>query len=152
MPELSLRRSTWRQLSRIGCRIPATRVQAHAHRGFRVPPRPKTPSRLWLIRRSTGAAESVSTQVQDCQQPLASLLVEIVPPHHTPDRRLLHLGSPLRPQVVIKSRIAKHCLLADYLSDRLTLQEIICFSRIVLRIPFFWLEHRALVISPTSII
>ena len=31
------------------------------------------------IRRSTGAAELVSTQVQDCQQPLASLLVKIVP-------------------------------------------------------------------------
>ena len=59
-----------------------------------------------LIRRSFGAAWLVSTQVQDLQQPLALLLVEIFPPHQTPDGRLLHLGSPLRPQVVIKSRIA----------------------------------------------
>ena len=56
-------------------------------------------------------------------------------PH--PRLRLLHLGSSLRPQVVIsKSRIAKHCLLADHLSDRLTLQEIICFSQIVFRFLF----------------
>ena len=39
-------------------------------------------------------------QVQDCQQPLASILMEIVSPHHTPDGRLLHLGSPLRPKLL----------------------------------------------------
>ena len=131
-PELPLRRSPWQPLSRIGCQFPPGLSQAHAQR----PLRPEPCVHLVLIRRSAGAAESVSTQVQDYQQPLASLLAEITPPHHTPDGCLLRLGSPLRPQVVIKSRIAKHCLLADHLLDRLTLQEIICFSRIILRFLF----------------
>ena len=77
--ELLLRRSPWRPLSRIGCLFPPGLGQAHAQRRFRVPLRPESWARLALIRRSAGAAESVSTQVQDCQQPLASLLVEIVP-------------------------------------------------------------------------
>ena len=46
------------------------------------------------------------------------------------------LENSLRAQVVIKSRTAKHCLQADHLSDRLTLQEINCFICIVLRFLF----------------
>ena len=75
-------------LSRIGLEFPAGIRPGACPGAAWVPPQPKTRSRPALIRRSAGAAASVSTQVQDCQQLPASLLVEIVPPHHTPDFRL----------------------------------------------------------------
>ena len=80
--------SPWRPLSRIGREFPTGIRPGACPEAAWVPPRPKTRSRQALIKRSAGAAESVSTQVQDCQQLPASLLEEIVPPHHTLDFRL----------------------------------------------------------------
>ena len=79
----------------------------------------------WTLILSANQPSFVQPSVMPCcyrrshrQQPLALLLVEIFPPNHTPDRRLLNLGSPLRPQVLYpKSRTARHCLLADHLLE-----------------------------------
>ena len=106
-----------------------------------MPLRPRTPSHLGLLNQSSPRCQT------DSSPSLTSLW--ILSHHTTPTPRLLHLGSPLRPQVVIKSRIAKHCLLADHLSDRLTLQEIICFSHIILRFLFIDYYTACWYISPT---
>ena len=118
--------SPWRPLSRIGWSFPA---------GIR----PGTcPEATWqprraLIRRSAGAAESVSTQVQDCQQPPASLLVEIVPPHHTQTSVYLPLGQPSMPPSYYKVQDSQALPPGrPSLGVRLTTQEINCFSHNVL--------------------
>ena len=108
----------------------------HARNGFRVPLRPRTLSRLLFIRSSAGAAQVSLIPGARLTAAPRSPPCGICPTTPHPRLRLLYLGSPLRPQVVIKSRRAKHCLLADHLSDRLTLQEITCFSLIVLRFLF----------------
>ena len=116
-------RSPWRPLSRIGWSFPAGI-------GPGACPVAAWQPRRALIRRSAGAAESVSTQAQDCQQPPASLLVEIVPPHHTPDLRLsstwvaLYAPKFIQVQALPPGRPS--------LGVRLTTQEITCFSHIVL--------------------
>ena len=123
-------RSPWRPLSRIGWSFPA---------GIRPGACPEATwqPRRALIRRSAGAAELVSTQVQDCQQLPTSLLVEIVPQHHTQTSVYLPLGQPSMPPSYYKVQDSQALPPGrPSLGVRLTTQGINCFSHIVLRFLF----------------
>ena len=116
--------SPWQPLSRIGWSFPA---------GPNACPEATWQPRLALISRSAGAAESVSTQVPDCQQPPASLLVEIVPPHHTQTSVYLPLGQPSMPPSYYKVQDSQALPPG---SSSLGVRLNNCFSHIVVRFLF----------------
>ena len=131
--ELSLRRSTWRPLIRIGWQGSGRRVHTSSS-GCLKHPNCRCAwhlqgGALGLLNQSelrcrTGSGPSLSSSWKSSH-------------HTTPQTDVFFTWAALySPKFVIKSRTAKHCLLADHLSDRLTLQEIYCFIHIVLRFLF----------------
>ena len=107
---------------------PAEISQTCAQRQLWVPLRPRLPAHLALRRRS--AESRLRCRTVSSPSLASSWKLSL---HSTPQTDVCFTWAAL---YAPKARIAKHCLLADHLSDRLTLQEINCFSRIVLRFLF----------------
>ena len=116
------------------------------HRQYRCHYRARPRERQALIRECLGQNSQSPPRWRTDNCPL-TLSQENLSHHSTPFLDLLHLGSPLCPQVVIKSRTAKHRLLADHLLDRLTRQEITRLALYCSSISVYSLPSFGLVIS-----